>query len=545
MKKTLMLIIAAMLVLSLFAVGCEPQSTTTASGNTTATTTSAKTTTTTTSGSEEPGEYTGVAPIFEEPFEITWLAYNTGVATAGDDYEKMAWIQEINKRANVNIKMDLLPSGTYADSVTPRLAAGQDLPDVFLLPRRDTDMSLANSGLMYELTDFYDKYAFNLNWRFDSNPTLKSQLTTPDGKVFLLPIINMSKDYIPALFVNLPWLDAISAEIPKTVDEFYDLLKRFQNDDPNGNNQSDEIPFATTGTGYFKMLGSMWGLNLAHGWYANDQGVVEFSYASDRYKEFLEFCHKLYEEKLLDNEFASLTTDQLYTNIANNLVGATFHYPNFATPFARQVNPDWDPYTDDPILMPILPLKGTQGHQFYNGNDPFAGGFAINGKTDPERAKKIFWFMDYLFSEEANNLMYYGIEGVDHDVVDGKIVPRLDVIGQVDYSARSGGNFGGYPRILLGEHRDKTQPPAIGEYNALAHDYIKLPILWTYNQPDEVEITQTYSTDLSTYFNEMMLGFIIGTNDLSQFDSYLAQLKALGADEMTQMYQAIYDRTQG
>ena len=66
--------------------------------------------------------------------------------------------------------------------------------------------------------------------------------------------------------------------------------------------------------------------------------------------------------------------------------------------------------------------------------------------------------------------------------------------------------------------------------------------LW---RPDEVEITQTYSTDLSTYFNEMMLGFIIGTNDLSQFDSYLAQLKALGADEMTQMYQAIYDRTQG
>ena len=53
--------------------------------------------------------------------------------------------------------------------------------------------------------------------------------------------------------------------------------------------------------------------------------------------------------------------------------------------------------------------------------------------------------MDYLFSEEANNLMYYGIEGEDYEIIDGKIKPDLEKRSKDNYATRMGSNFGGFP----------------------------------------------------------------------------------------------------
>jgi hypothetical protein len=73
--------------------------------------------------------------------------------------------------------------------------------------------------------------------------------------------------------------------------------------------------------------------------------------------------------------------------------------------------------------------------------------------------------------------------------------------------------------------------------------------LWTlYNvflaQATDTEIARTaeLSPDFNTYQSELITGLVMGTKSLNNWDSYIADLKRLGLDELIAINQAQYDR---
>ncbi|MDD4679513.1 MAG: extracellular solute-binding protein, partial [Clostridia bacterium] len=215
---------------------------------------------------------------------------------------------------------------------------------------------------------------------------------------------------------------------------------------------------------------------------------------------------------------------------------------NFAQTYARLLNPEIDVKNDSLIMTPMLPLEGPYGHRYYRGNDPIAGYFAINKNC--ENPEAVFSFLDYIFSEEANSLMFYGLEDEDYEVIDGKIVPDLEKRTTDNYANRMGNNFGGFPRILLAAHRDVSFMPEIAVYNKQIHEYNKLPdVLTSFFLPDEIEVIQQYDTDIITYFNEMLVSFVTGETDLSTFDDYVATAESMGLSQLLEAYQSRYERT--
>ena len=152
----------------------------------------------------------------------------------------MAWVQEILKHANVKLDIELIDSSAYSDSVSPRLAAGIDLPDVVYVINKDTDMSYINAGLFIELTDLYNNYGYNIKTAYKNTPLVKSQLTTHDGKMYYVPAIDFTSDYCTALSINAQWLNKVSMDKPTTTDEYYKVLKAFKEADINGNGKDDE-----------------------------------------------------------------------------------------------------------------------------------------------------------------------------------------------------------------------------------------------------------------------------------------------------------------
>ncbi len=492
---------------------------------------------------EEGFVYDGSAPITEEPLTISWVCSNTGVASGDMDFENMAWLQEILRLANVELDMEILDPASYGDAIKPRLAAGIDLPDVIQMPSTDTDMTYVNSGMFLELTDLYGKYAVNLSWRFEDNPTVMSQMTTPDGKVFYVPVINMSLDYIPNLLIQSEWLENLNLDVPATTDQFYDVLTAFKTQDPNGNDENDENPMYFSHLSYFNALGAFWGLELnGAGFIADDNGQLESSFTSERYRDFLEYWNRAYEEGLINSDFSTSTYDMINERMANDTVGVSMVYINFAQTYARLLNPEIDVKNDSLIMTPMLPLEGPYGHRYYRGNDPIAGYFAINKNC--ENPEAVFSFLDYIFSEEANSLMFYGLEDEDYEVIDGKIVPDLEKRTTDNYANRMGNNFGGFPRILLAAHRDVSYMPEIAVYNKQIHEYNKLPdVLTSFFLPDEIEVIQQYDTDIITYFNEMLVSFVTGETDLSTFDDYVATAESMGLSQLLEAYQSRYERT--
>ena len=226
------------------------------------------------------------------------------------------------------------------------------------------------------------------------------------------------------------------------------------------------------------------------------------------------------------------------------------HFLNFAHTFSnfyyQGIGEEWDTVNGELAWVPLeAPLKGPFGHQLYNGNDPVFGIWGIS--RDCKNPEIAFAFCDYLYSEEANNFLYYGIyENGDYTIgEDGRIYPDLAKRTKDDYGTKMGSNFGGFPRILLAAHRDVSYNYTIGKYNAVLRDYYHLPVPATFALPDEVETVSSYSADLGTAWGEAFVGFITGTKPLSEFDSYCETLKSMHYEDMVAVKQAMLDRVAG
>lgn len=492
----------------------------------------------------EPSEitYDGSGPIAQEPVKISVLTTNG--ASQELDFENMVWQQEILKRANVTLEMEMVDTASYNDIIKPRLAAAVDLPDIVQVGGNDQDMSYINSGIFRDLTEYYDKYGFNLKQRFEDTPGLKQEITTPDGKMFYVPFIYLTSDWCRSIMVNQPWLDKLGMDRPANMDEFYQLLKAMKDSDLNENGEKDEIPLFMR-QDYTQLLGTFWGLDLEFGYKLDDDGSVTCSYEQPEYYDFLKYLKKLYSEGLLFNEFASANLDTQTALFSNNQIGAILHFMSNCTGYSSQINPEWKLNEDEPIMQPILPPKGPTGDSYYYGRDPLPAKSIFAITKDCENPELAFCFMDFMYNSEISELAWYGVEGTDYNLVDGQVeFTEVYLKNEGNYRTKMGYNFEGLPGIQIAGSYGATQCDQIIEANDEIRAYAKNPMGFSYALPEEMEIIQSFKTDLDTYFKEMFVSFITGTVDLndSEWKSYLANVKAMNVDQVINVYQTMVDR---
>ncbi len=89
--------------------------------------------------------------------------------------------------------------------------------------------------------------------------------TYPDGNIYSMPGGKMhSRMHVTQgiQYINTQWLDNLGLEMPTTMEEFYDVLCAFRDEDANGNGDpNDEIPFDFCDSFY-----SSWLMNVAVSW---------------------------------------------------------------------------------------------------------------------------------------------------------------------------------------------------------------------------------------------------------------------------------------
>lgn len=90
----------------------------------------------------------------QEGASVSILAMNSWYSTV--DLSNATLLNEIADRANVTIKWNLLDPTSYADSVSPMLASGQDLPDIVQLPDLDPQQTYLSSGMFVALDEHFD-----------------------------------------------------------------------------------------------------------------------------------------------------------------------------------------------------------------------------------------------------------------------------------------------------------------------------------------------------------------------------------------------------
>lgn len=486
--------------------------------------------------------YDGSVPIAEETITFTMLTTNSGGRMY--DYSQMDWYQEVARRANVNVEMELIDQSAYTDVVNTRLATGADLPDVVRIGSSQAAYYF-DSGMFLDLTEYFENDSYYLNDVFEKNPLLKSQITTVDGAMYYLPYVLTMDSNMRCMMINASYCEALGMQVEdiQTIDDYYNYLIAVRDNDVNGNgDSSDEVPLFVlmNGGNGINQLAIFFGLDIADSTYQVDEnGQVYCSYTDEKYKEFLTWVNKLYEEKLLYNEFSSAWTDTRSALYTANQVGSSFSWISNTSGYSQLIDPDWNVREDEPIMVPTV-ITGADGNRYVYGRDPMGSLYAIT--KDCENPEAIFRFFDYCYSDEVGMLTWYGIEGVDYNIVDGEpVFTDVYLNNQDSYLVKMGYNNDMWPGYQY-DYMTKECPRVREIAKELAQYVFNPTVPFSFKTAEEQEVVNMYSTDLSTYFDENLTAFIVGTRSLDTWDDYVSGAKSMGLEESVAVNQQIIDR---
>ncbi|NGP46185.1 extracellular solute-binding protein [Bacillaceae bacterium SIJ1] len=477
-------------------------------------------------------------PIVEEPITLEMMGKRSPIQP---EWGEMGFFQDME--ALTNIQFDYR-TATNEDFVqNKQLAfASLELPDLFygadLTAGEEVDYG--SQGLLIPLEDLIAQYAPHIQQLLDENPELEASITTPDGHIYALPALDQAPtSKTPIMWMNGPWLQAMGAEKPATMEAFYELLKRIKEEDPG--NVGEVIPL-TANTPADLRVGLLpnFGIVQNEGIYT-DGDVVEYAWVQDEFKAYLTYMNRLYEEELLDNEMFSHTWEQFVAK--GDRTGIFSTWPIVQVGFE-------DPA--DALNYPILPPMTSEVNdikQTIEYSEVFRGRAAIT-KDNPHPEATIRW-LDYLYSEEGTILSRLGIEGETYEwnEDDQWILLSQDGLSTTETNAQHAPGVGTSVPMVLTEafYSKEGGNSAILEIYEWVNEelipYAKMPYPQVYFTVEEQQRISMLKTDIDSYFEQMEAKFITGAQPIDEtWDEYVETLQQLGIDELVELNQAAYDR---
>ncbi len=500
----------------------------------------------------------GEFPIVKEKLSMTMMGPGTGAA----EWKDMAVFKTMAEQSNIDFTFTTPPMADFATKLNLAFASG-DLADVLFGTDSNSltaamEMDYGKQGILVPIEDLIADNMPNFNKILEENPEIRKSITTPDGHIYSLPMIHRGNTAIwprGPVWYNGEWLKALNVtELPKTVDEFYDLLVRMRDEDPNGNGKADEIPLTDV-----KMDSTRPWLMSAFG--ITERGIEEidgeviYTPISENYKEFVTFMNKLYSEKLLDPEVYSQADEQKKAKGQNNQIGLFPDWFSFFTTGRKEteaiIDPMFGPLTSDISPEPVMPASTRMARAT----------FAITSKN-PSPEATLRW-VDYFYSKEGSDFLNVGPEGAfweyaKNDAGEQVRVFTKDVDPADSETARSKvtPNYGitvptmGFPsdpamsvRANANDAPDTTfQDFITEETETKITPFAKVSFPLLYLTSEESDKVRDSATDLKTYVEQMEAKFITGVEPLSNWDKYVETIQGMGVEDYVKVYQGAYDR---
>jgi len=435
-----------------------------------------------------------------------------------------------------NVKWDV-QSVTGADLGEKRnlLLASKQYPDVFMKTSldRSTLDKYGSQGTFIALNDLIDKNAPNILKLLGERPPIKQVMTSGDGNIYSLPQVGNTGPGSTLLFINQGWLDKLSLKMPTNTDELYNVLSAFKTEDPNGNSEADEIPLmCTTGT-KVTLLYPYFGITN-YGDKTLIDGKLQYIATTEKFKDFLKYCRKLYQDGLLAKDSFTLEPDQQKAiGASGDTLGSFFDSGAFLT-----VGRDRD--ENYPAVMPFG--KGI----FPTNAGAWSGAFAVTDKCEhPDIA--VAW-ADQWYSEEGGRLAWMGVENETYKINDDGswdwVLGEFGDIGILRANAAIQGSAG-HPSImpeLWGKNVSDPNEAKVNEANtkAVALGAEPFPSL-NYNDADSKTVASA-TADLNPYVDQYIAEVVVGRQELdASWDTHIATLKDMGLEKLMTIYTKAYE----
>ncbi len=446
--------------------------------------------------------------------------------------DAMKW-NLITEATGVTLDVDI-GVGTEAQTKLAAANASGQMYDITMLTH--SELQTFNSALFMDLTNIMEEKTPNY-WKLTKDiEGLES--TKVDGKYLGFGLHHIDYPDTPLqLAIRYDTLDNHNLKAPKTWDEWFETMKKLKKLYPNS------TPFATRSGSY---LLEYWtqalGMNyLIH--YDEDSKKYVSGVMEEEFRTVLQFMIRTYNEGILDPKFDMSDSSSFEKKVQ---AGNVFFWidngvlASMQTEQLRKTNP-YATINSLPLMTNSFGKKeGLAWTQLTN----YGTQYCLSAKAKyPDR---LLEFMDWCYSEEAMLINTYG---------------KLDETYKLD---KDGNPY--VPKSVWKKYEKAAQPNyqwmsdlGLGQL-CFAPFYDNMGVVWEDYETDELDkkYANIYDKDfeagnfetkretkpdigiekiarydtINTYAKQQIIKFVKGTRSLTEFDSFLAEMKKLGVEEI-------------
>ncbi len=458
------------------------------------------------------------------------------------DGDCKAW-EYIREGTGANLEVQAIPSSDFYSKIPLMYADPESLPDLMAFDNKPSTDRYAEQGALVALDDvseFMPNYkAFLEKIPADDAKRIVNARKAADGKVYYSPTYGREKmQGVRAWLYRKDIFEKHNFALPTNQAELIEVCRELKKIYP------DSYPFSMrSGMQFIGMIGPLWKPYFSQYAYY-DYNAEKWNYGASEptMLEILTFYKQMVDEKLLPADFLTINVQSWQELITSD---RGFIFPDyqtridFFTPLVRTQNPE---FTLAAMVPPIM-NEETGSHNLAKFNLDSYGLVLCNTKDDA-RIENAAKYLDWMYTDEAEELLSWGKEGETYNVVDGKRVYITDETG-AQPNTLYGFSLPGTVARFDPEAVDAFESELVSATRNIAignmEDEVN-PTMWLAHNDEETAVISQEGAAIQTYTKEMISKFVLGQEPLSKFDEFVATLNEMGLEKLLNAYTTAYDR---
>jgi putative aldouronate transport system substrate-binding protein len=226
------------------------------------------------------------------------------------------------------IEFQFVPIDSYNERLNLAITSNQ-MPSVVAVldPKLPVFVNAVRGGMFWDIGDRFGSLP-TLKANYDAQTLINAQI---DGKLYGLPRGRaLTRD---GIIIRKDWLRNVGLDRdltqPITLDEVYTIAKAFAQQDPDKNGRNDTtgllVAIGQDGnlSGYILEM-----LDVAHGggnrWEEDGRGGLVYTYTTQAHFASLNWLKRMYNEGIVNQDFATLRANQFYEALDREQAGLYF-----------------------------------------------------------------------------------------------------------------------------------------------------------------------------------------------------------------------------
>lgn len=428
------------------------------------------------------------------------------------------------------------------------LMVSNDLPDIIgsAVYYTGGEFQGMNDSVFLDITDYLAELAPDYLQLIKNDPEFFREVSDNNGRIVGFDAYKPQGDPpFMRIILREDVLAEINIEIPQTLDEIENMFGKML--------EIGITPYALNKTGYEEQYIGMYGIyakstNGMDEFYKDENDKIQFGQIQPTFKDYLMLMNDWYNKGYISKDFTTLDTNQTNTLFDTKKLG-TFIGPivaNFNRGLTQNIAITSAPY----------PRINLDDRLHYESTDiwprmPDPSCMAVISRDCNNIEAAIRW-MNWNFTQEGADILNWGVEGVNYDMVNGKRVYNDLMLNNEQFGTEEASyiykmHFA--PKLTYLDticHANLLKSPKSLEsrFKWADDDKIdsmhKLPPFQL--NADNLDRRTKIMTEISTYADEMVLKFIIGAESLDNFDQFTSTIKSMGIDEAIELTQSAYDQ---